>query len=188
VAEWQAGGRTVASVGHVPAGARLLLSPSLLDQLCQAVPPSARLRTWSLAFCTDLDGCSLQTLFRRLDGCAQSVLLVRDASGALFGAYLSEAWRPGHRYFGTGESFLFSARRPADPEPRLVPFRWTRANAHFAHADAHGLSFGSPDSGLALDAALEAGSSCASRTYGNEPLAGSPDFRCVKLEVWALGR
>jgi hypothetical protein len=187
-AAWQADGRSVASIGLVPPGARLLLSPSLLGQLCEALPPAARLRCWSLAFSTDLDGCSLLTFFCRLDGHPQSVLLVRDSAGALFGAYLSEAWRSGPRYFGTGESFLFSARRPAELESRLVPFRWTRANAHFAHADAHGITFGSSDCGLALDASLEAGSSRVSRTYGNPPLAGALDFVCVKLEVWSLGR
>jgi len=182
------GGLPMATLGEVPPGVRLLLSPSLLGALSEALPRALRLRPWRLAFSTESDGCSLQTLLRRLEGRAESVLLVRDAEGALFGVFLSEAWRAGPRYFGTGESFLFSARRPGQAEPRLVAHRWTRANACFAHADHMGIAFGGPACGLALDKSLEAGSSKRSETYGNAPLAGSADFVCLKLEVWSLER
>ena len=40
--------------------------------------------------------------------------------------------------------------------------------------------------GLYLDAALEWGSSHTSETYANPPLAGSLEFRCVKVEAWGF--
>lgn len=51
-----------------------------------------------------------------------SVLLVRDRGGAVFGCFTSEPWGPPRpRYFGNGESFVFSLR----PERRL--WRWHAA-------------------------------------------------------------
>lgn len=38
------------------------------------------------------------------------VLVVRDGSGGMFGAYLSDAPRPQSHYYGTGECFLWRAQ------------------------------------------------------------------------------
>lgn len=38
---------------------------------------------------------------------APSLLLVKDAGGAVFGAYVSDAWRYNPRFYGTGETFVF---------------------------------------------------------------------------------
>eukprot|EP00967_Tisochrysis_lutea_P126448 scaffold213812_cov19-Tisochrysis_lutea.AAC.1 len=181
-------GRTFAELGHVPSGVRLNLSPKLASELVEAVPRALRLRKWTLAFSTEVDGYSLQSLLRKVEGRSESVLLLRDSGGAVFGAFISQPWRSGPRYFGTGETFLFSTRRSEGEEPQLRTFRWTRANDHFVHVDCGGLAFGSPECGLAIDASLEAGSSRISRTYGNDPLASANDFTCVRLEVWALSR
>ena len=51
-----------------------------------------------------------------------SVLVVRDRGGAVFGCFASEPWGPPRpRYFGNGESFVFSLK----PERRL--WRWHAA-------------------------------------------------------------
>jgi len=38
---------------------------------------------------------------------APSLLLVKDGSGCVFGAYVADAWRYNPRFYGTGETFVF---------------------------------------------------------------------------------
>lgn len=38
---------------------------------------------------------------------APSLLLVKDGGGAVFGAYVADAWRYNPRFYGTGETFVF---------------------------------------------------------------------------------
>lgn len=40
--------------------------------------------------------------------------------------------------------------------------------------------------GLYLDSSFEFGSSNGSATFGNPPLAGSINFKCIKVEVWGF--
>jgi len=35
------------------------------------------------------------------------VLLIKDGADFIFGAYCSEAWKMGSRFYGTGETFVF---------------------------------------------------------------------------------
>lgn len=40
---------------------------------------------------------------------------MKDVGGAVFGAYVSDAWRYNPRFYGTGETFVFQVRgRDAD--------------------------------------------------------------------------
>jgi hypothetical protein len=38
---------------------------------------------------------------------APSLLLVKDSGGAVFGAYVADAWRYNPRFYGSGEAFVF---------------------------------------------------------------------------------
>lgn len=61
------------------------------------------------------DGASLATLYHKCenyaDGRARAgfVVVVRDGLGGIFGAFLTDAPKPGTSYYGTGECFLWSA-------------------------------------------------------------------------------
>lgn len=43
------------------------------------------------------------------------VMVVRDRGRAVFGCYTPERWRPAPRYYGTGESFVFTLQVTASP-------------------------------------------------------------------------
>jgi hypothetical protein len=94
-----------------------LISPILTRQLAEEirllVPTRLELvDTWRLLFSLERDGSSLATLYSSLDNYrglrGGFVLVVKDAGGNVFGAYLNEVPRPtnGH-YMGTGECFLW---------------------------------------------------------------------------------
>ena len=62
-------------------------------------------------------------MLRKAAGQAPSLLVVRDAAGAVFGAYAAEAWHMAPRFYGTGETFVFSVRRRGLPRGGSGPSR-----------------------------------------------------------------
>ena len=99
----------------------LLLTRSLAEEIRLLIPPRLQLlEHWKLAYSLEVHGSSLATLYEH---CANVnihsqrsgyVLVIRDGStsaghGSVFGAYLSDAPKPGLHYFGTGECFLWRA-------------------------------------------------------------------------------
>jgi len=165
-----------------------VLSPAQLEALRSALPSRLAVRDWLLAYSTEQHGCSIRTFYNRVERKGPTTLLVLDGQGHIFGAFVSESWRMGQHYFGNGETFLFEVH------PHFRIFRWTRSNTHFVFAAADCIAFGggSPGSsadshfGLFLDSSFEFGTSHTSATYANEPLGGSLEFKCIKLEVWAF--
>ncbi|MCJ1362247.1 oxidation resistance protein 1 [Acarospora aff. strigata] len=91
-----------------------LLSRALAEEIRLLIPPRLQLvNDWTLAYSVEQDGTSLATLYQKCDeyGGRRSgfVLVVRDGSGGIFGAYLTDPPRPSPSYYGTGECFLWRA-------------------------------------------------------------------------------
>ena len=91
-----------------------LLSRALAEEIRLLVPARLQLvETWSLIYSLEQNGTSLSTLYAQNDAYRGRrggfVLVVRDGSGSVFGAYLSDALHPSPHYYGTGECFLWKA-------------------------------------------------------------------------------
>ena len=112
--------------------------------------------------------------------------MVRTTTGAVFGCYGTELWRPvkDKTYYGGGECFLFVVR----PEPKV--YQWTTKNRLFQTATAADIMIGGGHGqpGLWLDAAFENGASHPCPTFGNAPLAPTEDFKVNGVEVWGFER
>jgi len=164
-------------------GTACILGPSARVAIRQALSPSHALRDWVLRYSTECHGCSLRTAYSRLShGAGPTILMVLDANGHRFGAFATHTWAPSHRYFGTGESFLFKAHPGA---PTVFP--WTGANSHFQLAQHDSMAMGGGGHfGLWLDEAFEYGSSGPCTTYGNLPLGSDESFRILRVEIWEL--
>ena len=159
-----------------------VLSTSQQLLLRKQLPPRHRLCDWELLYSTEQHGCSLRTFHSRLAGHAGTLLVVLDSAGHIFGAYVSEEWEQRARYFGNGETFLFRV------QPSFARYDWARQNDHFVLPAADCIAFGGGGHfALYLDESLEFGSSQPSATFDNECLAGSVQFKVVKVEVWGFG-
>jgi hypothetical protein len=91
-----------------------LLSKALAEEIRLLVPPRLQLvDEWKLAFSLEQNGVSLATLYQKSDDYrglrGGYVLVVRDGSGSVFGAYLSEPPHPSPSFYGNGECFLWRA-------------------------------------------------------------------------------
>ncbi|KAH7393863.1 hypothetical protein DE146DRAFT_110305 [Phaeosphaeria sp. MPI-PUGE-AT-0046c] len=91
-----------------------LLSKALAEEIRLLVPPRLQLvDEWSLAYSLEQNGVSLATLYQKSDDYRGKrggfVLTVRDGSGSVFGAYLSDPPHPSSSFYGNGECFLWRA-------------------------------------------------------------------------------
>lgn len=107
----------VALSGYKPStsASEQILSRQLAEEIRLLVPPRLQLvEKWRLLFSLDQDGSSLSTLFDKCEDHESSrggfVMAIRDTSGGIFGAYLTDTPRPSHgHYYGHGECFLWRA-------------------------------------------------------------------------------
>ncbi|RPA98825.1 TLD-domain-containing protein [Choiromyces venosus 120613-1] len=169
---------------------------ALAEEIRLLLPPRLQLHeTWSLRYSLEQHGVSLSTLYDRTSaagaggggGGAGYVLVVRDLSGGIFGAYLNEPPRPTGRYIGTGECFLWkSSQAPL----RFRAFPYSGINDYLILADSGYLSVGGGDGkyGLWLNDTFDKGLSQFCNTFGNEPLSEEGEkFEVMGVEVWKIG-
>ncbi|ODN04600.1 TBC1 domain family member 24 [Orchesella cincta] len=169
-----------------------------------------------LLYTSDEHGCSLTTFFNRVENHEPTILIIKTTTDEVFGAYCSSMWAVRNqkdergerqRYFGTGETFLFTL----GPEKRQYP--WVgikppvdnsdgeaendedspnqnnsrsrhRGDELFMHADTHMISIGGGQGqGICLDEDLRFGKTESCLTFNNPPLCESKDFEVRVLEV-----
>ncbi|CZT23351.1 related to oxidation resistance protein 1 [Ramularia collo-cygni] len=108
-------------------GSARLLKRAVAEEIRLLVPPRLQLQdTWHLTYSLEQDGSTLSTLYSLCDAHRGKrggfVVVVRDGSGGIFGAYLSDAPRVQPHYFGSGECFLWRALvLPALPDLADLP-------------------------------------------------------------------
>jgi len=66
------------------------------------------MREWKLLFTINKDGVSYTTFYENVKNRDNTVLLIKDGKGKVFGAYCSEAWKKSLHFYGLGESFIFT--------------------------------------------------------------------------------
>jgi hypothetical protein len=95
----------------------------------------------------------------------------------IFGAFCAERWRPCHKYYGTGESFVFTFRDNEDLEVSAA----TQHDELYQLGNTQGLSIGGGEptdynkqngTAIRLKQGFAKGSSGISATYDNNRLCG----------------
>ncbi|EFJ52534.1 hypothetical protein VOLCADRAFT_116007 [Volvox carteri f. nagariensis] len=174
-------------LGKAAAGSTLL-QPVWTWVLASRLPPAQRVE-WRLLFTSQRDGKSFSTFFGRLSAApGPTLLLLRDAEGALLGGYASQPWAKSGIYYGDVSSFIFSLL------PILQVFPATGVNDNFQWCGVGfsqlpaGLGFGGAAAArghfaLYVEPSLDSGMSRPVATYGNTPLASE---QIDAVECWLL--
>ncbi|XP_038652447.1 nuclear receptor coactivator 7 isoform X2 [Scyliorhinus canicula] len=160
-----------------------LMEPFHIEKISQYLPPRTVGHPWLLAYSTSLHGFSLKTLYRRVADTDSPVLLVlKDTHDQVFGALTSHPPRPSDRFYGTGETFLYTFGFD------FKIFQWTGENSFFIKASSDSLAIGggSGHFGLWLDEDLNHGRSNRCETFNNIVLSKNEDFKVQDLEVWTF--
>lgn len=72
------------------------------------LPPLIRMRDWQLLFSIDTDGTSMMTFYNLVREHDETIILIKDSQNSVFGAYVNERWHYDKKFYGSGESFVFS--------------------------------------------------------------------------------
>ncbi len=85
-----------------------IIDREMRAQIAKYLPPLVKMREWKLLFTIGKDGVSYTTFYENVRDRDNTVLLVKDSKGKVFGAYCSEAWKKTMHFYGLGESFIFT--------------------------------------------------------------------------------
>jgi hypothetical protein len=160
------------------------LNPSLPVTLSLGGPPE-----WVLQYTPKAHGVSMETLFRSVKGSKNTMLVVKDAEGHIFGGFATEPWAPHHSFYGSGEAFVFSSAAVVDGgEAQAEVFPWTAANDLIQFADHDVIIMGGRNGhhALLLEKDLLKGYSWPTKTFGNPTLATSNEFVVKDIEIWSV--
>ncbi|KAL7718438.1 Oxidation resistance protein 1 [Entamoeba marina] len=164
------------------------LSPSVLPSdfitiemarfLNSFLPLRISIMDLELIFNTKQDGFSLTQLYYQCASRSPLIFLIK-AEKMYFGAYVSDALVLQQRYYGSGETFLFTLNPPRKYEA-------TFKNSFFIQSDVLHLRFGggSGESALAFDDSLN-GSNFPTETFDNPLFTSNPLFKIQRMEVWS---
>ena len=102
------------------------IDPASAQALAKRIPQRYSIITSRLLFAVSQQGTSFTQFWRRCDSLAPTLLIIHTTSGRTFGAYCSAAWKERNskdrattKFFGTGESFVFTLDTAAS-----VRFGW----------------------------------------------------------------
>ena len=101
-----------------------ILSDIQISNLVENLPSMLKMADWSLAYSINRDGVSMGTFFQQCKDWRYALLVIKDTSGWVFGGFTCETWKKSTKFYGTGESFLFTLKDGNDPEV----YRWTGEN------------------------------------------------------------
>jgi len=91
-----------------------VLSQAKMHVLSYHLPSTIRLSKWDLLFTPSRDGYSNLTFFSKLEDMQETILVIKDTRGYIFGAFVTEEWRDSNSFYGDGYSFVFSFKNGDD--------------------------------------------------------------------------
>ena len=135
-------------------------------------------------FSLSADGSALKSLYKKCEGIKNSILVIKDDEGNIFGGYASDVFYPSSTFCGSPDSFLFTFYK----EDKIHIYKATEINDHYQYCDNEQICFGNTDDyfSLCLKNNLLDGYSKTTTTYNNKPLNLKDKFVIVKMEVWGF--
>lgn len=93
-------------------------------QIALYLPSLVRMQEWTLLYTIAKDGVSYTTFYANVKDRDNTVILIKDQKGKIFGAYCSESWKKAQFFYGYGDSFVFKF----DEDNVIDPYTYTGAN------------------------------------------------------------
>jgi len=165
-------------------GESTILSISTFKKLILKCPKQVMYFPWKLQYSLEKHGCSMYNFYEMLKGCHFTMMLIKDRTKAVFGAYLCDEWHSCDTYYGKFETFVF---RENDGEIEV----WnSTGNDSFYQFSDENIFVGVKDrSAIWLSSNFVNGRTCSCPTFCSAPLVknttSTVDFQVLSLEVWA---
>lgn len=161
-----------------------ILSALQLKELYEFLPDDHQYSNLNRVFSISVDGSSLKTFYDKCQEVNNSILVVKDDEGNIFGGYSSERFESTRNFMGTGECFLFTFYKGN----KIHVFKSTGLNRFYIYCDDEQICFGCSDDyfSLCLTKDFLEGYTNTTKTYQNLPLSSKDKFIIVKLELWTF--
>ncbi|KAF2068870.1 hypothetical protein CYY_009807 [Polysphondylium violaceum] len=160
----------------------IIMNPEIFKKLRHYLPIRTQGSDIELVYNSTNDGVSFTTFYRRMSQVDQSILLIKDNKGYIFGAFLSEQVKPKKDvFYGNGETFLFKLY------PEFAVYKWTKENDLFIYSSHDYISIGGGSMfGLWMNNDFLNGYSGPCETFNNSTLSFENDFRPIIVECWGI--
>lgn len=140
---------------------------------------------WHLGYCMATDGISLSTLYRNLEDAGPCILVIEEAGGSLFGAFIMEGLTPHGASNGSAELFLFRYSQTEGHVGHAAVYCWTQPDSTASmYCDHKGIVIGLDGPAIYVDEDLLRGTSAPSEAFASTRLTPEHDFVVRNLEVW----
>jgi hypothetical protein len=124
-------------VGHV--GRRSLLTPDDFEVLARhGLPQHLKDAKWKVLYSLPRDGASFHVLLDKVHSVQKTVIAIKTERGIVLGGYAEEPWHNSASFFGTGNSFLYTIRNPADPRQQDESDSWGAPGATISVEESSG--------------------------------------------------
>lgn len=65
---------------------------------------------WTRLYSMNVDGVSTGTFYERCRGWKVTLIVIKEKNNYIFGGYCTDSWRSATKFYGTGETFLYTFR------------------------------------------------------------------------------
>lgn len=128
-------------------------------------------------------------MYARLKDRDNTILLVKDEHGYIFGSFNQSEWHYRKGFYGGGESFVFTFQDDQD----ITVYGWSQEDERFQYSDDDSIAVGggvkndiTSGAAIFLTNYFKTGRSSQSTTYHNAQLSKTSDFTCNSLEIWGF--
>jgi len=165
-------------------GESTIMNLCTFKKLIMKCPKQVMLFPWKLQYSLEKHGSSMYAFYDRLKGCQFTMMLIKDTTHSVFGAFLCEEWHSCDKHYGKMDTFVF---RENDGDVEV----WsTTEDDSFYQYSGENIFVGVKDrSAIWLSSNFVNGNTNPCPTFGSPSLKKDNEnteaFRVLFLEIWA---
>jgi len=161
-----------------------ILSERQLKEIHMNIPYYMQYKNLKLLYSATKHGISMKQFYMNTLGEKITILVIKDDNQHILGGYLSESIRNSQKFYGTGETFVFSFHN----SERLHTYPATMENEYFIYSDDDVIALGCDDTNFSISIRDEflKGCSHTTKTFKNPILASGEEFFILKFEIYGF--
>ena len=180
-----------------------IVENSKLREVVLKCPSRTHMWRWKLYYSCSRHGISMNTFYANCQDIEESLLMIKDQNGNIFGAYLDVDWSISSDYRGSIDCFVFEIKSIIAPaknekkpekqekgikkkrEQKLIVYKSSGKKPYVLKNDFDSITVGAGECpALYIDSDLNLGRSAVCQTFDSPCLSDQTSFRIQELEIW----
>ena len=176
-----------------------------LRQIVSSCPSRTHIWRWKLFYSTAIHGISMNTLYKNCEDVEESILIIKDSTNCVFGAFIDVQWSVCTEYRGSIDCFVFQFVdkqnvKKKDEENKeeeskhndskhakhkFIVYRSSGNKSYVIRNDMESITIGAGECpSIYFDADLNFGRSTNCSTFSSPQLTLNTQFQITTLEIW----